>query len=51
MPPPSCEPQRPDDATVYLGRFESFAREARFAGKIAIMRSNGGTMSIGQARR
>ena len=35
----------------YLGRFESFAQAARFAGKIAIMRSNGGTMSIGQARR
>ncbi|MGK4277419.1 hydantoinase/oxoprolinase family protein, partial [Escherichia coli] len=37
--------------TRYLGRFESFAREAHFAGKIAIMRSNGGTMSIAQARR
>jgi N-methylhydantoinase A len=35
----------------YLGRFEGFAKEARFAGKIAIMRSNGGTMSIGEARR
>jgi N-methylhydantoinase A len=35
----------------YLGRFEGFAQEARFAGKIAIMRSNGGTMSIAQARR
>ena len=35
----------------YLGRFEDFARRARFAGKIAIMRSNGGTMSIAQARR
>jgi N-methylhydantoinase A len=35
----------------YLGRFESFAQKARFAGKIAIMRSNGGTMSIAQARR
>jgi N-methylhydantoinase A len=35
----------------YLGRFEGFARKARFAGKIAIMRSNGGTMSIAQARR
>ncbi len=35
----------------YLERFESFAREASFAGKIAIMRSNGGTMSIAQARR
>jgi N-methylhydantoinase A len=37
--------------TRYLGRFESFAREARFAGKIGIMRSNGGTMPIAQARR
>jgi N-methylhydantoinase A len=35
----------------YLGRFEGFAHEARFAGQIAIMRSNGGTMSIAQARR
>jgi len=35
----------------YLARFEGFALEARFAGKIAIMRSNGGTMSIAQARR
>ena len=35
----------------YLSRFETFARTARFAGKIAIMRSNGGTMSIAQARR
>ncbi|HEU5274347.1 MAG TPA: hydantoinase/oxoprolinase family protein [Xanthobacteraceae bacterium] len=35
----------------YLARFEGFARKARFAGKIAIMRSNGGTMSIAQARR
>src|SRR5262249_7157523 len=35
----------------YLARFEGFARKARFAGQIAIMRSNGGTMSITQARR
>ena len=35
----------------YLARFEGFAREAKFAGQIAIMRSNGGTMSISQARR
>ena len=35
----------------YLGRFESFAQQAGFAGKIAIMRSNGGTMSIALARR
>jgi N-methylhydantoinase A len=35
----------------YLGRFQGFAQEARFGGKIAIMRSNGGTMSIAQARR
>jgi len=37
--------------TGYLARFEGFARAARFAGTIAIMRSNGGTMSIGEARR
>lgn len=35
----------------YLSRFEDYARGASFAGKIAIMRSNGGTMSIAQARR
>src|SRR5207249_6820398 len=35
----------------YLGRLESFAQAARFAGNIAIMRSNGGTMSIALARR
>ena len=35
----------------YLARFEGFARDASFAGKIAIMRSNGGTMSIAKARR
>lgn len=35
----------------YLERLEGFARTGRFAGKIAIMRSNGGTMSIAQARR
>jgi N-methylhydantoinase A len=35
----------------YLSRFENFATEARFGGQIAIMRSNGGTMSIGEARR
>jgi N-methylhydantoinase A len=35
----------------YLGRFEGFARTAHFAGKIAIMRSNGGSMPIAQARR
>ena len=35
----------------YLGKFEGFAREASFKGKIAIMRSNGGTMSIEQARQ
>ena len=35
----------------YLARFEGFAREERFAGNIAIMRSNGGTMSIDEARR
>ena len=35
----------------YLARFEGFARRKSFAGQIAIMRSNGGTMSIAQARR
>jgi N-methylhydantoinase A len=35
----------------YLARFEDFARAAKFSGHIAIMRSNGGTMSIGEARR
>jgi N-methylhydantoinase A len=35
----------------YLGRFESFAKRERFVGKIAMMRSNGGAMSIAQARR
>ena len=35
----------------YLARFEGFAREKSFIGQIAIMRSNGGTMSIAQARR
>ena len=35
----------------YLARFEDFARAADFSGQIAIMRSNGGTMSIGEARR
>jgi len=35
----------------YLSRFEGFAKNARFAGQFAIMRSNGGTMSLGEARR
>ena len=35
----------------YLGRLEQFANRARFNGNIQIMRSNGGTMSIDQARR
>ena len=35
----------------YLARFEGFAREEKFTGKIAVMRSNGGTMSIAEARR
>jgi N-methylhydantoinase A len=37
--------------SAYLGRLEGFAREARFGGSIAIMRSNGGTMSLALARR
>ena len=35
----------------YLSRLEEFADKSRFAGQIAIMRSNGGTMSVGEARR
>ncbi len=35
----------------YLMRFEDFARAAKFSGQIAVMRSNGGTMSIAEARR
>src|SRR5215467_8306950 len=35
----------------YLERFEDFAHAAKFSGQIGIMRSNGGTMSIGEARR
>jgi N-methylhydantoinase A len=35
----------------YLSRLEKFADGARFGGQIGIMRSNGGTMSIGEARR
>ena len=35
----------------YLGRLEDFVRAAEFAGKIGIMRSNGGSMSIDEARR
>ncbi len=35
----------------YLSRFERFGQQGAFTGKIAIMRSNGGTMSIAQARR
>jgi N-methylhydantoinase A len=35
----------------YLERFADFARAGKFSGQIAIMRSNGGTMSIGEARR
>src|SRR5262249_47620992 len=35
----------------YRGGCEDLARKARLDGKMAIMRSNGGTMSIAQARR
>ena len=35
----------------YLSQLEEFADKSRFAGQIAIMRSNGGTMSAGEARR
>ena len=42
--------RRPAREPVSSAKLESFVRDARFAGKIAIMRSNGGTMSIEQAR-
>ena len=35
----------------YLSRLEKFSETAQFRGQIAIMRSNGGTMSVGEARR
>src|SRR5690606_15680088 len=35
----------------YLRRFESFLRDDSFKGKIHIMRSNGGVMSIGHAQQ
>jgi N-methylhydantoinase A len=35
----------------YLGNLESLIRILSFTGKISIMRSNGGTMSIAEARR
>ncbi len=35
----------------YLSRFEDFAQRSSFGGQIAIMRSNGGAMSVGEARR
>ncbi|HEY2533770.1 MAG TPA: hydantoinase/oxoprolinase family protein [Xanthobacteraceae bacterium] len=35
----------------YLSRLEDYAHREKFAGGIAIMRSNGGTMSVGEARR
>ena len=35
----------------YLSRIEEFAKKSRFGGQISIMRSNGGTMSVGEARR
>jgi N-methylhydantoinase A len=35
----------------YLNRFEEFAKTSRFGGQIAIMRSNGGSMSVSEARR
>ncbi|MCL2429496.1 MAG: hydantoinase/oxoprolinase family protein, partial [Alphaproteobacteria bacterium] len=37
--------------TRYLERFEKFARAEQFSGQIAIMRSNGGTMSVTEAHR
>ncbi len=35
----------------YLGTLESYLRGEDFAGKVHIMRSNGGVMSLGQARQ
>src|SRR5579884_442846 len=35
----------------YLDRLEDFAKTSQFRGQIGIMRSNGGTMSVGEARR
>ncbi len=35
----------------YLSRLEKFADAEKFRGQVAIMRSNGGTMSVGEARR
>jgi N-methylhydantoinase A len=35
----------------YLDRLQGFAKTSQFGGQIGIMRSNGGTMSVGEARR
>jgi N-methylhydantoinase A len=35
----------------YLDRLQNFAETSQFLGQIGIMRSNGGTMSVGEARR
>jgi N-methylhydantoinase A len=35
----------------YLDRLDGFAKISQFHGQIGIMRSNGGTMSVGEARR
>ena len=35
----------------YLDRLQDFAKTSQFHGQIGIMRSNGGTMSVGEARR
>lgn len=35
----------------YLDRLRDFAKASQFDGQIGIMRSNGGTMSVGEARR
>jgi N-methylhydantoinase A len=35
----------------YLDRLQGFAKISQFHGQIGIMRSNGGTMSVGEARR
>jgi N-methylhydantoinase A len=35
----------------YLDRLQGFAKTSRFHGQVGIMRSNGGTMSVAEARR
>ena len=48
---PCSTPSSVPRVSRYLSQLEEFADKSRFAGQIAIMRSNGGTMSVGEARR